>query len=516
MPDGSEGTAIPFNNRGFSYIDDKNRTRGNWSVEFDIYRFKDPIGDKTINNCAMLCDQDPNCKSFTVENTNTTGNDTICKLRGKFASGDNTVGSSDHYNSKNYDKNSSVNKPTERIVHQISTPEDHTYADYTAYHACRGRNCCDRDHRDRDDRRTTKYYSGMTDRDGFDKCRSNGAASSACYPGVVTSVNFGDSPFTVKCGYSRLDPDWVHKNWASLKNYFDSQNVENVKQTHCEGMSFTDLAASSECRDYYGTNNLNSELLKRIESTGNGWANNPPQRDFVQQVVADEVIQGRAATDVSSRAKALIRNFCTANPNDPKCGCYNAVNKGLSGCQATPTAPGCAELVALGNQFDTAPPEFKPIFQQMKNSVNAMCLSENCKTVRGATTNAAGILLPGTVPGGDCSSNFNVCLTKLSVGQMTGGSIDSSCKQTLNIPASSTPSAASGTSITSGPSGTQGSVATPSSSSNPSGSSNPTKEKEEDDKKNKDNATAVGGISSSLICCCIVIMIILALLTMAV
>jgi len=63
-----------------------------------------------------------------------------------------------------------------------------------------------------------------------------------------------------------------------------------------------------------------------------------------------------------------------------------------------------------------------------------MCLSENCKTVRGSTTNSAGILLPGTVPGGDCASNFNVCLTKLTVGQMTGGSIDASCKQEFNLP----------------------------------------------------------------------------------
>ena len=335
--------------------------------------------------------------------------------------------------------------------------------------------------------------------------------------GTVTQTDWDGH--NIKCQYNN-----VTIPLDQLGQYFDDSNANSIKKDRCDPLDYNGLIASSECRTYYGTDNLNSELLKRIEATGNEWVNNPPLRDFVQQIVADEVIQGRAATDTSSRAKALIRNFCTANPTDPKCGCYNAVNKGLSGCQATPTAPGCAELVALGTQFDTAPAEFKPIFQQMKNSVNAMCLSENCKTVRGATTNAAGILLPGTVPGGDCSSNFNVCLTKLTVGQMTGGTIDSSCKQTLNLPASSTPSTASGTSITSGPRGTQGSVATPSSSSSPSSpssSSSPPSPPSPpsptgDDKNNTNDNTIAGvGLLSCLICCCI-IMIILALLTKAV
>jgi len=298
-------------------------------------------------------------------------------------------------------------------------------------------------------------------------CPCAGSAGSICVkdtpfadmcPSIGTLSQTDWDGHNIKCQYNT-----VTIPFDQLVGYFDDTNANKIKADRCNPLGYAALAASSECRTYYGTANLNSELLKRVEATGNGWAADAPQRDFVQQLVADEVIQGRAATDTSSRAKALIRNFCTASPNDPKCGCYNAINKGLSGCQATPTAPGCAELAALGKQFDEAPPEFRPIFQQMKNSVNAMCLSENCKTVRGSTTNAAGILLPGTVPGGDCASNFNVCLTKLTVGQMTGGNIDASCKQTFNLP-SPAPAAApapapSGVSITSGPSGTQGSAA---------------------------------------------------------
>lgn len=298
-------------------------------------------------------------------------------------------------------------------------------------------------------------------------CPCAGSAGSICVkdlpfadmcPAIGTLSQTDWDGHNIKCQYNAITIPL-----DQLSAYFDDTNANKIKADRCAPLTYTQLAASSECRTYYGTANLNSELLKRVEATGNGWAGDGPQRDFVQQLVADEVIQGRAATDTSSRAKALIRNFCTASPNDPKCGCYNAINKGLSGCQATPTAPGCAELAALGKQFDEAPPEFRPIFQQMKNSVNAMCLAENCKTVRGSTTNAAGILLPGTVPGGDCASNFNVCLTKLTVGQMTGGNIDASCKQTFNLP-SPAPAAApapapSGVAITSGPSGTQGSVA---------------------------------------------------------
>ena len=303
---------------------------------------------------------------------------------------------------------------------------------------------------------------------------TNGLPFADMCPAIGTVTQTDWSGQQVICKYNT-----VTIPFDQLAGYFDDTNANMIKADRCNPLGYAALAASSECRTYYGTANLNSELLKRVEATGNGWAGDAPQRDFVQQLVADEVIQGRAATDTSSRAKALIRDFCTANPNDPKCGCYNAINKGLSGCQATPTAPGCAELAALGTQFDNAPPEFRPIFQSMKNGVNAMCMSENCKTVRGSTTNAAGILLPGTVPGGDCASNYNVCLTKLTVGQMTGGNIDASCKQTFNLP-SPAPAAApggtpapGGTSITSGgPSGTQGGAAGgggPASSTTPGG-----------------------------------------------
>lgn len=333
--------------------------------------------------------------------------------------------------------------------------------------------------------------------------------------GTVTQTDWSGQQVICKYNNSTIPFD-------QLGGYFDDTNANMIKKDRCDPLGYAALAVSSECRTYYGSDNLNSELLKRIEATGNGWASDPPQRDYVQQLVADEVIQGRAATDTSSRAKALIRNFCTANPTDPKCGCYNAINKGLSGCQATPGAPGCTEMAALGTQFDTSPPEFRAVFQQMKNSVNAMCLSENCKTVRGSTTNAAGILLPGTVPGGDCSSNFNVCLTKLTVGQMTGGNIDSSCKQTFNLPtpAPAGAPAPGGTSITTGPGGTQGGAAGgggPASTMTGGGAGTPSPANDVLFKdptgylgtKDKQYG-AIGGLVFCMICCCLIMLLLIS------
>ena len=248
--------------------------------------------------------------------------------------------------------------------------------------------------------------------------------------GTVSGIQYFDNAHNLICTYSA-----VTNPLDQLDSFFDTNVSNQIKLDRCTPKTYSQLAASSECLAYYGSQTANSELLRRIEATNGAWVNDPPQRDFVQQVVADEVLEHHPTSDVSSRAKRLISDFCNAHPDDPKCGCYNAVNKGLSGCQSAPDGtPGCAELKALGIQFDNAPDEFKPIFQNMKNQVNAMCLSENCKTARGSTTNSAGILLPGTVPGGDCASNFNVCLTKLTVGQMTGGSIDASCKQEFNLP----------------------------------------------------------------------------------
>ena len=274
-------------------------------------------------------------------------------------------------------------------------------------------------------------------------CPCAGSAGSICAnespfadmcPAIGTVTQTDWSGHQVICKYNNSTIPF-----NQLSGYFDNTNANMIREDRCGPKNYSQLAASSECLAYYG-DQANSELLKRIEATNGAWVNDPPQRDFVQQVVADEVLQGHPSSTVSSKAKRLISTFCDAHPDDPKCGCYNAINKGLTGCQtAADGTPGCAELKALGNQFDTAPPEFRPIFQQMKNSVNAMCLSENCKTVRGSTTNASGILLPGTVPGGDCASNFNICLSKLVVGQMTGGTIDASCKQAFNFPPSSGP-----------------------------------------------------------------------------
>jgi len=353
-------------------------------------------------------------------------------------------------------------------------------------------------------------------------CPCAGSAGSIC----VKDLPFADMCPTIG---ALSQTDWDGKNvkcqyntctlpFDQLSGYFDDTNANKIKGDRCNPLGYAALAASSECRTYYGAN-LDSELMKRIEATGNGWASDAVLRTAVNGYVAAELISNPPRpSDISARGKTLIRNFCTANPNDPKCGCYNAIAKGLTGCQASPTSPGCSELAALGTQFDNAPPEFKPIFQNMKNQVNAMCLSENCKTVRGSSGNAAGILLPGTVPSGDCSSTFNVCLTKLTVGQMTGGNIDSSCKQEFNLP-SPTPTAAptpapSGVAITSGPSGTQGSVAggTGPATSTTTGGNPPTPAASDLlfkdptgylDSKEKQ----YGVIAAFLICCCLIILL---------
>jgi len=329
--------------------------------------------------------------------------------------------------------------------------------------------------------------------------------------GTVSGIQYFDQAHNLICTYSA-----VTSPLNQLSSFFDTNVVNQISSDRCDPKTYSQLAASSECLTYYGAQ-ANSELLKRIEATNGAWVNDPPQRDFVQQIVADEVLQGHPSSDVSSRAKRLIADFCNAHPDDPKCGCYNAINKGLSGCQSAPDGtPGCAELKALGVQFDNAPDEFKPIFQNMKNQVNAMCLSENCKTVRGATTNSQGILLPGTVPGSDCQSNFNVCLSKLTVGQMTGGTIDASCKQTFNMGAGgSGGSPSAGTGYTRGGSAGGDGGGSPAGTPVTTGSdgselliTNPAVANVLDTSTKQYGA--IGGCIFIIICCCIIIVVLMS------
>jgi len=307
----------------------------------------------------------------------------------------------------------------------------------------------------------------------------------------------------VKCQY-----DVVTIPFDQLGGYFDDTTSNRIKADRCAPLTYSQLGASSECRTYYGSN-LDSEMLKRIEANA-GWANDAVLRTAVNGYVASELIsEPPQPSDLSARGKTLIRNFCSAHPDDPKCGCYNAIDKGLSGCQSAPDGtPGCAELKALGVQFDNAPDEFKPIFQNMKNQVNAMCLSENCKTVRGSSGNAAGILLPGTVPGKDCSSNFNVCLSKLTVGQMTGGTIDASCKQTFNMGAGGSGGSPGGEGYTRGGSaggdgGGPGTPVTKGSDGSELLITNPAVANVLD--TNTKQYGAIGGCIFIIICCCIII-----------
>jgi hypothetical protein len=451
MPAGSEGTPLSYSQRGYAY------THGN-NINKDIIRRyifeKDNSDSTTTDNCAMLCDADSTCKSFTMYQKNGTNN-ARCILRNIYTAGNNTnVASNDYKNPKNYDKpTTSPTLPATRIKNVITGTPDSDSIDYTAFKNCHGKNCCNTYWNGNPDVTTRGYYSN--DRD--DHCRSVGAAASGCLPGVVTYVKEGFINNTLECGYNRLDTAWTQNNWTNLSSFgFDSNNIEAIKRAHCNGLSFDELASDVNQCTSVSSFNKDATLLSLISNTW--WTDTAQVSKMTTLCVmpGDSIIEimktklrllptniewsnpvinmiNTILLSTFTNAKygdtlmPIVNSYCSARPNSIECGCINAIKSGISGCTSEDTPNGCSEGY-----------NYKKIIEKTTNatlkatltsSFKPRCHSAACKN---DTANGKSIIKPAP-DGGSCGNlEVNVCASKIMAG---GNFIDSDVKVACNFPA---------------------------------------------------------------------------------
>lgn len=363
MPQGAEGTPFTYAERGYTFTNGYNLQK-DWNVNaYRRYAFEKDISDTTTtDNCAMLCDYDPECKSFSIFNDRNS-NKAQClmsknKSYGASSTNDNRDNSgnyidpADYQNVKNYDRpNTAPVLPRTNIEHTLYGTPDSVYVDYTAFKACHGKNCCDNYRYPWTNANTTRgYYSN--DRD--DHCRSTGAAASACLPGKVTYVNEGGNNNSVICHYNRLDTNWTQQNWENLTGFgFDTNNIQAIKLAHCNGLTYDQLTRDiNQCTSVSGFN----KNIKLLELISNTWWTDPNEVSKLKTMAENSktdssLIDGvktklrllptssvsvwstnvvkfirslvKDATSYAQEATQLSMDYCTSHPGEAACSCIN-------------------------------------------------------------------------------------------------------------------------------------------------------------------------------------------------
>ena len=239
---------------------------------------------------------------------------------------------------------------------------------------------------------------------------------------------YEDGLVKVKCNYSSLD--WSKFINAGIFNdnlgsqYLEPSSWAQAKLEYCSAESNID---KSECKNYYADSRTGASwnTVKLGFCEGDKVATNSSclttvNNSFKSTESRDDVNKGIAST--------LVRNFCTSNPTNDKCACWNATQNGYK-CisdNTKSTLPGC---VALKIAFGKLPHAAAVL------SADTFCSSNDCV---GRALQDAVFMPAARAPSQSCP-NIQACIQDFNNSTITGSQIDASCTNTLKL--SGTPSA---------------------------------------------------------------------------
>ena len=198
-----------------------------------------------------------------------------------------------------------------------------------------------------------------------------------------------------------------------LSKYFDPATTNSISADRCASLDYMTLSQSSECQKFYGAE-LDNELLKRIDAIP-GWSGNAPLMGYVNS----KLKSSNARTADKQKAQTLVQKNCDANPNDPKCGCYNVTKFG-NGClndEVKKKYPGCKELAKAMADLPAA---------AQIGTMNMFCASNDCSNAKASDES----LLPGPDPP-VCNMNIAQCVNDFRNANLTGSPITAECKNTI-------------------------------------------------------------------------------------
>jgi len=245
---------------------------------------------------------------------------------------------------------------------------------------------------------------------------SNGSICAAAFPfgdmcpaiGALSQTDWSGQQ--VVCRYSSVNANLPINE---LSKYFSPETATKISNDRCAALDYMGLSQSSECQKFYGAE-LDGELLKRIEAIP-GWSGNAPLMTFVNS----KLKAPNAKVSDQQRALTLVQKNCDANPNDPKCSCYNVTKYG-NGClndEVKKKFPGCKELSKTMGELPAA---------ARLGEMNMFCASNDCSNAK--TSDEA--LLPGPNPAA-CNINIAQCVNDFRNASLTGSPVQAECKNTI-------------------------------------------------------------------------------------
>ena len=230
-------------------------------------------------------------------------------------------------------------------------------------------------------------------------------------------------------------------SWNAAKTDYCSSSQQNLSSPQCQPWLDNPDSGTS----------FNAIQLALCAPDPN-WPNNKICVNAVNQVFKTGVNADK------STANRMVQAACDANPSLKACACYNAVKNGVPGCLNQPTIPGCDSIAAKVGAYKSLGAQF------LSTKLVPFCATDQCLS---AKTGSSGDYI--SQPAADqptlCQDKINACFQQVTVGQISGGTLNAGCTINDLAPSTSTPSTT--TPPTSTPSTTTPPTSTPSTTTPP-------------------------------------------------
>jgi len=255
--------------------------------------------------------------------------------------------------------------------------------------------------------------SGQYSNQDGSKCNSNGPG---CSGGDIGN-NLGRT-----CNFSSLDMS-KFINAGLFNDNLGTQILTDAswsqaKLDYCSQVTNID---KSECKNFFSDSRTGTSwnTVKLGFCAGASTGSDPTCLTTINNVFKSTLTRDDVNKQVAS---ALVNNFCTANPTNDKCACWNATRNGYN-CisdSSKSALPGCA---ALKRDFGNLPSSASVV------SADTFCASNDCI---GRALQDAVFMPAARAPSQTCPS-IQACIQSFNNANLSGAQIDASCKQTLNI-----------------------------------------------------------------------------------
>jgi hypothetical protein len=301
----------------------------------------------------------------------------------------------------------------------------------------------------------------------------------------------GDGVYA-QCKYSGL-------NWPSLisqgtfndskgRQLLTEASWQQAKNDYCANWSNID---KTECVQWLQPTSAGSHSYNTVKM---GLCTPPNVADWTKDTRCVNAINQVFKTGSDSEknmANQMINLACGTNPSSEACACYNATNRSVDECLASPNLPGCKTIADKVGKYKSLGATF------LTTALKPFCACDECTEAKSGSSGKY-ISQPAADQSQLCNGTINACFQQVTIGQMSGGNLNAGCTiQDINAAPGSSPSSG----------GTPPPPGTPPSSGVGGDSSLPFKDPTGYlDTKNKQYG-AIGGLIFCILICCVIIVL---------